>query len=241
MSRRTSPVGHAPLLVAAHLPPLVRSLQGGLIVSCQAPVGSPMRDPAVMAAVAAAVAAAGAIGIRANAPDHVRHIRAAVDLPLIGLWKDGDTGVYLTPTARHAVEVLQAGADIVAVDATARDRPDGRQFRDTVAAVHQAGGLVMADVSSLAEGRQAADDGADMVATTLSGYTHPGTPSGPDLDLIERLADTIAVPVVAEGRIASPADAVSARNRGAWAVVVGTAITAPDQITAAFVRELASA
>ncbi|MFE5792826.1 N-acetylmannosamine-6-phosphate 2-epimerase [Streptomyces sp. NPDC056503] len=218
-------------------------LRGALIVSCQAYPGEPMRDPDTMRRVALAARDGGAAGIRAQGLEDVRAIRGALGLPLIGLWKDGAEGVYITPTARHALAVLEAGADVVAVDATDRPRPDGRPVAASIDAVRAAGGLVMADVSTYEEGVRAAALGADLVGTTLSGYT-PATygrkAAGPDLDLVERLAGALDVPVVAEGRIHSPAQAAHALERGAYAVVVGTAITHPTTLTGWFAAAVAA-
>ncbi|AHH93527.1 N-acetylmannosamine-6-phosphate 2-epimerase [Kutzneria viridogrisea] len=219
---------------------LLAAIRGGLVVSCQAAAGLPLHGPTFMAAMARSVAPAGAVGIRANGVADVRAIRSVVTLPLIGLWKDGDTGVYITPTAGHARAVAEAGADVVAVDGTLRPRPDGRGFADTVAAVHELGRLVMADVATVDEGLAAEQAGADLVSTTLSGYTGGPVPTGPDLDLVAELAKRLAVPLVAEGRIASPEQARRALEAGAWSVVVGSAITAPQTITARFVDALAA-
>lgn len=230
----------SPVLTSASGDPLT-AIRGGLVVSCQAPAGDALRDPEVMTAIAASVADAGAVGIRANGLSDVRAIRARVTLPLIGLWKHGSAGVYLTPTAKHAAAIAEAGADIVAVDGTLRSRPDGRTLADNVAAVHREGRLLMADVSTVDEGLAAQDAGADVVSTTLSGYT-PDSPSSdePDLELVAALAGRLRVPVVAEGRIRTPAQASRALQLGAWAVVVGTAITSPSWIASQFVRELAA-
>ncbi len=219
---------------------LAATLEGRLIVSCQAPPGDPMRETSALVRLALCAVAGGGAAIRANEPEVVAAIPAAVDLPVIGLWKDGDTGVYITPTVRHALAVVEAGAAVVAADATDRPRPDGSTFAELVAAVHAAGALVMADVSTLAEGIAAADQGADFVSTTLSGYV-PGTPeqTGPDLDLVTSLSAALSVPVVAEGRINSPQEAAEAVARGAHSVVVGTAITAPTALTSRFVAGLA--
>ncbi|MFE2011413.1 N-acetylmannosamine-6-phosphate 2-epimerase [Streptomyces sp. NPDC059491] len=212
-------------------------LRGRLIVSCQAYPGEPMRDPDTMRRVALAARDGGAAGIRAQGQDDIRAIRGALELPLIGLWKDGAEGVYITPTVRHALAVLAAGADVVALDATDRPRPDGRPLAASIDAVRAAGGLVMADVSTYEEGVRAAALGADVVGTTLSGYT-PATydrkAAGPDLGLVERLAGALDVPVVAEGRVHSPAQAARALECGAFAVVVGTAITHPTTLTRGF-------
>ncbi|MEU1494047.1 N-acetylmannosamine-6-phosphate 2-epimerase [Streptomyces sp. NPDC005776] len=219
---------------------LATTLQGKLIVSCQAPPGDPMRETSTLVRLALSAVAGGGSAIRANDPEVVAAITAAVDLPVIGLWKDGDTGVFITPTVRHALAVAEAGAAVVAADATDRPRPDGSTFAELVEAVHAAGALVMADVSTLAEGVAAAELGADFVSTTLSGYV-PGTPkqTGPDLDLVSKLSAAIDVPVVAEGRINTPGEAAEALSRGAHSVVVGTAITAPTALTARFVAGIA--
>ncbi|MFC9621383.1 N-acetylmannosamine-6-phosphate 2-epimerase [Streptomyces sp. NPDC056930] len=219
---------------------LIHSLQGRLIVSCQAPPNDPMRETGTLVRLARSAVAGGGAAIRANEPEVVAAIVEAVDLPVIGLWKDGDTGVYITPTVRHALAIVEAGADVVAADATGRPRPDDSTFAELVEAVHAAGALVMADVSTLAEGIAAAGQGADLVSTTLSGYV-PGTPkqTGPDLGLVASLSAAIDVPVVAEGRINTPDDAAEALARGAHSVVVGTAITAPTALTARFVAGIA--
>ncbi|MEU2128684.1 N-acetylmannosamine-6-phosphate 2-epimerase [Streptomyces sp. NPDC018352] len=219
---------------------LADSLRGKLIVSCQAPPGDPMRETGTLVRLAESAVAGGGAAIRANEPEVVAAIVEAVDLPVIGLWKDGDVGVYITPTVRHALAIVEAGADVVAADATDRPRPDGSTFAELVTAVHEAGALVMADVSTLAEGIAAAGQGADFVSTTLSGYV-PGTPkqTGPDLGLVAGLAAAIDVPVVAEGRISTPGEAAEALARGAHSVVVGTAITAPTALTARFVEGIA--
>ncbi|MFC8793919.1 N-acetylmannosamine-6-phosphate 2-epimerase [Streptomyces cinereoruber] len=220
---------------------MLSRLRGTLIVSCQAYPGESMRDPDTMRRVALAARDGGAGGIRAQGLEDVRAIRDALDLPLIGLWKDGTEGVYITPTARHALAVLEAGADIVALDATDRPRPDGLPLAASIEAVRAAGGLVMADVSTYEEGVRAAELGADLVGTTLSGYT-PATygrkAAGPDLELVKRLAQALDVPVVAEGRVHSPAQAALALEHGAYAVVVGTAITHPITLTRWFMEAM---
>ncbi|TDD53795.1 N-acetylmannosamine-6-phosphate 2-epimerase [Nonomuraea terrae] len=217
-------------------------LRGGLVVSCQAYEGEPLHGPRFMTAMARSVVLGGAAGVRVNGPADVEAVRAAVPVPLIGLWKDGDGDVYITPTAEHALTIARAGADIVALDATSRPRPDGLGLAETIARVHEAGALVMADVSTAAEGVAAAELGADCVSTTLSGYT-PASPRlhGPDLELVAELAGKLDVPLFAEGRISTPAEAARALELGAHAVVVGGAITRPADITLRFSRVLKEA
>ena len=216
---------------------LIASLRGGLIVSCQALAGEPLHGAAIMARMAVAAQQGGAIGIRANGSEDIQAIRAAVPLPLIGLYKDGSEGVYITPTLAHARAVAEAGADIVALDATQRPRPNGEQFGAIVAAIHaELRKLVLADVSTVEEGLAAEAAGADLVSTTLSGYTsYSPQLEGPDLSLVKALAARLNVPVLAEGRIRTPDEARSALDVGAYAVIVGGAITRPQVITAYFV------
>ncbi len=225
------------MFIQTNLPEVIAKLRGGLIVSCQALPHEPLHGAEIMARMAVAAWQGGAAGIRANTPADIRAIRAAVPLPLIGLFKAGDAEVYITPTLEHGRAVAAAGADIVALDATARPRPDGRALAGVIAALHTEFGVpIMADVSTLAEGVAAAAAGADLISTTLSGYTSysPQT-TVPDLALVAALAERVAVPVVAEGRISTPALARAALAAGAFAVVVGAAITRPQWITAQFV------
>lgn len=218
--------------------PLLEGLRGRLVVSCQADVDSPLRSPEIMAVMARAAEMGGAVAIRVQGFADVAAVRAVISLPLIGLTKTDrqDTDVYITPTVHEAVRLRELGCEIVAVDATLRPRPE--PFAQIVGRLHAAGGLVMADVSTLEEARQALLDGADILSTTLSGYT-PYSPqlAEPDWPLMRALASE-NLPFMAEGRIASPAQARHALNLGALAVVVGSAITRPDVITRGFAEAL---
>ena len=213
---------------------------GGLVVSCQAPDGSPLRDPALMTIMAIAARDGGATAIRANGPDDVRAISSAVDLPVIGIYKLGDpSGVFITPTVEVALSVLDAGARIVALDGTRRPRPDGSSLAEQIAGIRASSDApLMADVDSLEAGLRARDAGADAIATTLSGYTDARDADGVDVALIEELAAQLDCPIVAEGRIRTDADVAAARAAGAHALVIGTAITNPVAITRAFVAAL---
>jgi N-acylglucosamine-6-phosphate 2-epimerase len=223
---------------------ILDGLKGGLIVSCQAQPGSPLRDSAIMVAMAKAAEVGGAVGIRANGPEDIAAIRAAVRLPIIGILKQDLRGfdVRITPTVEAAETVVAAGADILALDATQRPHPGGLPAGELIAACRRRFGLgvlIMADVSTLAEGVAAAGAGADLVGTTLSGYTpYSRQLAGPDFELIAELAGALRVPVIAEGRIATPEDARRALELGACAVVVGAAITQPEAITRRFVAAL---
>ena len=208
----------------------LEQLAGGLVVSCQAPPGSPLRRPDVMAAMAQAAEQAGAVAIRAEGAADITAIRTACSLPIIGIRKQfgGTSDVFITATMSDVTEVVDAGADIVAVDGTLRPRPDGgstAEFLDRVLAI---GVPVMADVDSAAAASAAADRGVHLIATTLAGYTAGGAPAPttPDIELITRIRGAVPdVRVVAEGRYATPDDLAEAFAAGAYAVVVGTAIT----------------
>jgi N-acylglucosamine-6-phosphate 2-epimerase len=219
---------------------IIAALAGRLIVSCQAGAGHPLRDTATIVRLARAAETGGAAAIRCGGVGGVEDVAAvvrAVDLPVVGLTKDGQHGVYITPTVAAARAVIRAGADIIATDATARPRPDGNTLVDTVRVVHEANRLLIADVSTVEEGMDAVVAGADLVATTLSGYT-PDSPraAGPDLALVAALRAALPaeVPVIAEGRYHTPDAAAAALRVGAHSVVVGTAITDPAWLTAQF-------
>ncbi|NVM95641.1 N-acetylmannosamine-6-phosphate 2-epimerase [Arthrobacter sp. AETb3-4] len=215
----------------------LESLAGQLVVSAQAYPGEPMRDPRTTAQVAASAVIGGAAAIRVQGIADIQFTRAAVEVPVIGLWKDGHDGVFITPTLRHALSCANAGAHIVAIDGTRRPRPDGLTLAETVAGIHaESNALVMADCGSLDDAVAAAAAGADLIGTTLAGYSgeRPKT-DGPDLELIAQIATAaLGRPLIAEGRIHSPAQARQALDAGAFAVVVGTAITHPASITGWF-------
>jgi N-acylglucosamine-6-phosphate 2-epimerase len=216
-------------------------MRGGLVVSVQASPGSPLASPPTMSAIARAAELGGATGIRVEGPADIRAVKDAVGVPLIGLIKRDVPGspVRITPSLADARAARDAGADVVAVDATLRLRPDGMTTHDFVAALAaELEPPLLADVDSLDAGLAARAAGADAVATTLSGYTGDGgAPEEPDLELVERLARELDCPVLAEGRYSTPADVAAAFGAGAFAVVVGTAITDPTALT----RRLAEA
>ncbi|WP_167143315.1 N-acetylmannosamine-6-phosphate 2-epimerase [Canibacter zhoujuaniae] len=223
------------------LEPVIAGLQGKLIVSVQAYPGEPLRDPATIARMAAACEQGGAAAIRCQGLADIAAVKGQVSVPVIGLWKEGDAGVYITPTLRHARACSLAGADIVAVDATRRARPDGLSYAEVVAALHAEKILVMADCGSLEDARMAAAAGSDIISTTLAGYTgEREKTAGPDFELLEQCVAEFDIPVIAEGRFYSPEEAAKAIDLGAWAVVVGTAITHPTTITSWFADAVAS-
>ena len=214
---------------------LFSRIEGGLVVSCQALEDEPLHSAEIMARMAEAAMIGGAVGIRCNGVEDTKAIRAKVDLPVIGLWKVGREGVYITPTADHALSIIDAGADMVALDATKMRA----NLESDVLAIHKVGGLVMADISTYEEALMAADVGVDCISTTLSGYTEwSPQQEAPDFDLVNRLSNRLSIPVIAEGRINTPELLEEAFAVGAFAVVVGSAITRPQWITSNFIRRL---
>lgn len=222
---------------------LLDAIKGGLIVSCQARVGWPMFGKEIMAAFAKAAEIGGAVGIRANWPENIAEIRRKVNLPIIGLnkiWNEG-YDVYITPTFKSAVDIIKAGCDIVAIDGTNRKRPENESFDEIVYNIRRDFPhiLIMADISNFEEGLNAINLGVDLVSTTLSGYTeYTKKVEGADFELIRQLSNLASVPVVAEGKIHTPEEAVKALHCGAHAVVVGTAITRPEVITRWFSEKI---
>ncbi len=225
---------------------ILAALQGGLVASCQPVRGGVFDEPELVARFALAALGGGAVALRVEGLADVRavrqaQIRAGSAAPVIGLVKRAVDGsdVFITPALDDVAALVAVGADVIAFDAT--DRPRPTPVAALVAAAHAGGALAMADVATAAEGAAAHRAGADLVASTLSGYA-PGSPqqTGPDLDLVAALT-TGGARVVAEGRIATPADAAEARRRGAFAVTVGTAFSRPEWIVAAFVGAVAAA
>lgn len=218
----------------------IEGLRGAVIVSCQAAPGSPLSQPSTIAALAQSAALGGARGFRVNGPADVAAVRAVSDLPIVGINKVDRDGfdVRITPTLDDALQVVRAGADIVALDATDRPRPGGETLASIIAALHESGIPVLADISTARDARAAVAAGADMVATTLAGYT-PDTrhldASGPALGLVREIR-TLHVPVIVEGRIWTSEHVVRSFEAGAYAVIIGSAITAPESITRRFVE-----
>ncbi len=226
---------------------LKERLHGGIIVSCQADPKQPWGRPEVLAALAAAAEAGGAAAIRANGPENIEAVAKAVKIPLIGLYKviHPKFDVYITPDFASAQTIFHASSPppaIIAIDATLRPRPGPDNMQSLIARIqNELGAAVMADVSSLEEGLAAADAGADLVGTTLSGYTQHTAhlpENQPNLKLVQELASRLTCPVLCEGRVQTPVQARQALDAGAWAVVVGTAITAIDWVTKNFTAAL---
>ncbi|MDR6882117.1 N-acylglucosamine-6-phosphate 2-epimerase [Bacillus sp. 3255] len=193
-----------------------------------------------MAKMARAAVSAGASGIRTNGVFDIIAIKQEVSVPVIGLIKRENAGsdIFITPTLNEVKAIVMAGAEVVALDVTKRE---GRleAVKPLIECAHQMGAAVMADISTLEEGLAAERLGADFIGTTLSGYTAYSRQSEePDFQLIQELSEAVRVPVVAEGRIWTPEEAAKALDCGAAQVVVGSAITRPQLITAKFMQAM---
>ncbi len=231
--------------MADNSPSPLQALGHGLIVSCQAPADSPLHDPVVIAAMAKAAVHRGAVGVRIDTPAHIQAVRnQCPTTPIIGLWKQQLPGseVYITPQFHHAASVASAGADIIAIDTTLRERPEGETVKTLIARIHdELGKLVMADVDAIESAIAAREAGADLVGTTLYGYTAQTKHlSPPGFDLLSQLVEQLDVPVICEGGIASPQMAQQALKLGAYAVVVGTAITGIDLQVQAYQKAISN-
>ncbi|MGD9711114.1 MAG: N-acetylmannosamine-6-phosphate 2-epimerase, partial [Thermomicrobiales bacterium] len=224
---------------------ILKKLSGGLVVSCQAPGNNPLRGPAFMAAMAEAAMRGGAKGIRADGVEDIRAIRQTVgpDVPLIGILKTKmpDGSRFVTASSDDARAIIDAGASLVALDGTRRQRPGGESLPQVVASVRAEGVAALADCSTADDARYSLESGVDAVGSTLAGYTPDSDMmEGPDFALLEQLVRLEAVPVFAEGRIWTREDAVRAFDLGADFIVVGTAITNPMAITERFVAAISA-
>ena len=225
--------------------PTAEVLNKRLIVSVQAPLGSPMRDPDVIASIAEASLRNGAVGVRLASPEHIGAVRRRCpEALIIGLWKCTfpDSSVYITPGWSEIQAVWSAGADVIALDATERVRPAGQSLADLIQRARQElRAPLMADVDSVQNGLTAAAFGCDWIGTTLFGYTETTSDrTPPGLELLPDLRRALepSVRLICEGGISSPGVAQAALNAGADNVVVGTAITGIDLQVAAYCREL---
>lgn len=217
-------------------------VKGKLIISCQALPDEPLHSPFIMGRMARAAREGGAVAIRAQSVSDIEEIRSEAQLPVIGLIKQNyaDSPIFITPTMREVEALIGTGCEMIALDMTARERPQQTDVRDLVARIHAAHRLILADISTYEEGMAAAELGADAISTTMSGYT-PYSPQieGPDFELMRRLAQDAPVPVFAEGRINTPEELVEAMQTGVFGAIVGSAITRPQLIARRFADAIA--
>lgn len=215
--------------------------ENSLIVSCQALADEPLHGSQIMAKMALAAKMGGATGIRANSPEDIKAIKNEIDLPLIGLWKKELTNyeVYITPRYQDVKAVLNAGADYVAIDCTDRKRPEplSQIFTDIREDFPEKG--IIADISSIEDYNEIKELAPEYISTTLSGYTEKTkNRTRPDIELVEELNKISNIPILAEGNYKNGKQAKKALEAGAYAVVIGAAITRPQVITARILENM---
>ena len=224
--------------------PTIEKLKGKLVISCQALPGEPLyrEEGGVMTLMAKAALEAGAVAIRAQGITDIQQIKAAFDVPIIGIIKRNYDGYdsYITATMQEVDELVEVGSDIIALDATLRQRGDGTTVNEFVKAIKEKypEQLLMADISTLEEGLNAAKMGFDLIGTTMNGYTPytQGETEGPNFELMKQLVEQTGVPIVAEGKIHTPEDLAKAFEQGIYTAVVGGAITRPLEIAKRFIQ-----
>lgn len=224
---------------------ILERIKGQLIVSCQALPSEPLyvEEKSIMYLMARAAKQAGSPCIRTSSIRDVLAIKEETDLPVSGIVKivyDGYDS-YITPTMKEVDELYAADADIIALDCTMRKRGDGTTINEFIAQIKEKypDAVLMADISTYEEGVNAWTCGVDFVGTTLSGYTdYSPKVDGPDVQLVKKLSETIDVPVIAEGKVHYPDEAVQMLEAGAYAVVVGGAITRPLEIATRFINRV---
>ena len=223
----------------------LRRIKGGLVVSCQALPEEPLHSSYIMSRMAYAAYLGGAVGIRANTVEDITDIRKAVDIPIIGIikrvYEDDHPELYITPTMKEVNELAACGVEIIAMDATRRDRPGGETIETLFPKVRAKypDQLFMADCSNIDEGMKAAELGFDLIGTTMASYTpYTAGCALPPYSMIKTLVHECGKPVVAEGNISTPEQLRHAMDIGVLTVVVGSAITRPLEITKRFVSAL---
>ena len=222
---------------------MINRLKGKVVVSVQAMLSEPLYAEQCMLAMMKSVVKGGAGALRVAGARDVKNAKKNFDIPVIGLTKpdvippNWQEIVYITPTVKEVIELVSAGADIVAFDGTMRKRPENTKLEDLIKYIKINKKISMADISTLDEGINAEKLGVNILSTTLSGYTQfsQNRGDGPDFELLEQLVKNTKLPVVLEGRIWEPEQVKKAFELGAHCVVIGSAITRPQLITKRFV------
>ncbi|AEH50424.1 N-acetylmannosamine-6-phosphate 2-epimerase [Pseudothermotoga thermarum] len=215
----------------------MRQIPRGIIISCQLEPGDPIEDVCFVVSMAKAAKYAGAVAIRTNEAKHVRAIKESLDIPVIGLVKDRNYKAFITPTFEHAKQVIEAGADLVAIDCTRNERPVelDKLFEQIRLEFPNVG--IVADIADELDAERVQSLKPDFIATTLCGYT--SYTQGwriPNLDLVKKLSKKLFIPIIAEGGYSTVEEVEKAFEYGAYAVVIGTAITRPWLTIQRFVR-----
>ena len=225
---------------------ILEELRGNIIISVQAMPSEPLYDEVCINAMIKSVITGGAKGLRVAGERDVRNAKKLTNVPVIGITKPEKIPenykelVYITPSIKDAEKLINAGADIIAFDATPRDRGVDEDLSQIIDFIHSKNRLAMADISTFEEGINNAALGADILSTTLSGYTtySENASDEPDFELVKKLSSAVETPVILEGRIWTPEDVEKAFACGAFSVVIGSAVTRPQLITKRFVQAL---
>ncbi|MFB1049988.1 N-acetylmannosamine-6-phosphate 2-epimerase [Paraliobacillus sp. JSM ZJ581] len=220
---------------------IFKVLHKKLVVSCQALEDEPLHSSFIMGRMAVAALQGGASGIRANSVADIKEIKQQVELPIIGIIKQDypDSEIFITATQKEVKALLDAQADMIAMDATFRERPNNETLKDIVAFVKEKAPHIglMADCSTVEEAMKAERLGFDCISTTLVGYTKETEGQNiadNDYKIFRSFIDAVSIPVVAEGKIDTPEKSKKVLELGATFVVVGSAITRPQLITKKF-------
>ncbi|SHJ55614.1 N-acetylmannosamine-6-phosphate 2-epimerase [Hespellia stercorisuis] len=223
----------------------IEEIRGKLVVSCQALPEEPLHSSFIMGRMAKAAAIGGAKGIRANTTEDIREIKRTVDLPVIGIIKKvyEDSEVYITPTMKEVEELMEVQPEIIAIDATGRERPGGLKLEDLYRQIREKypEQLLMADCATVEEAYHADELGFDFIGTTLVGYTKDSMNlqiEDDDFAIIKQIVEHVKHDVIAEGNIDSPEKVKRVIELGAYSVVVGSSITRPQLITKKFAAAL---
>tara|TARA_B100001996_G_scaffold377160_1_gene359384 strand:+ start:887 stop:1561 length:675 start_codon:yes stop_codon:yes gene_type:complete len=214
---------------------ILKKIKSKLIVSCQPVVGGPLDNEDSILSIAEASVDGGAVGLRINDQQNVYNVKKKLNVPVIGIKKRKikNSNIIITPLSEDINSLADSGADIIAFDATFRERPV--EIATLIDLIHKKKCIAMADCSNIDEALNASNLGADIVASTLSGYTTKKIPKNPDFKIISEYSkNNLQNPMIAEGRINTPNQALKAIELGAHAVVVGTAINRVEIITSWF-------